>query len=290
MNTKKSISIVLLMIILGIILLIIVLPRSITFDNESYGSADIDNSSNQIYYYSINNPSNDLLEDDEIIHDEIIHDEKLKESIKTSVRYTTSRVNVRLKPSTNSKVVDILEFNSKIECYKYNNNWLVIIIDNNQYYISKKYTSKTEMIKKSYDVPSNSGWKSWMPYTAITSETSSQKKLQDYYAYTGNYGIRMINNRFCVALGSYFNCPIGQYLTLVLKNGTEIPCVMSDSKADKDTDSSNIFTKFNGCMSEFIVSSSLNKDAKKSGNISSVNKSWDSPVVKVIIYDYNVLE
>ena len=51
-------------------------------------------------------------------------------------------------------------------------------------------------------VPSNNSFKAYMSYTAITNTSSPQYKLQQQ-AYTGNYGIRMVDDRYCIAVGSY---------------------------------------------------------------------------------------
>ena len=85
------------------------------------------------------------------------------------------------------------------------------------------------------DVPANSGFKSYMPYTAITSKNSNQYKLQHTEAYTGEHGIRQVDGRYCIALGSYFGKEIGTYYDLVLENGTVIPCILADRKADIHT-------------------------------------------------------
>ena len=99
----------------------------------------------------------------------------------------------------------------------------------------------------------------------------------------------MINNRYCVALGSYFGCEIGQYFDLVLVNNIVIPCIMSDQKADIHTDSNNIITIESNCLSEFIVDrNNLNKDAKRDGSISSCTEKWNSHVEKIIVYKKGV--
>jgi hypothetical protein len=123
-----------------------------------------------------------------------------------------------------------------------------------------------------------------MPYKAITSVSSPQYKLQQQ-AYTGKHGIRMVNGRYCVALGSFYTNKIGQNFDLVLENGTVIPCVLADQKADKDTNGNNQVTSHNGCMSEFIVdSNSLDRTAKKMGDISYCEECWKSPVKQIILY------
>lgn len=142
---------------------------------------------------------------------------------------------------------------------------------------------------KIFSVPGNSGFKSYMPYTAITSKNSPQYKLQHQYAYTGNYGIRQVNGRYCIALGTYYSKQIGTEIDLILKNGVVIPCILSDLKADRDTDSSNKVTLHNGCVAEFIVDrSSLYRMAKRMGDISYCSDDWNSPVKKIRVYDRNI--
>lgn len=132
--------------------------------------------------------------------------------------------------------------------------------------------------------PYNSGFKSFMSYKTITNEDSKQYRMQHTEAYTGNYGIRQVNGRYCVAIGSYYTSQIGQSFDLYLENGEVIPCILGDQKADAHTDSQNIITTANGCMSEFIVDyNNLNPKAKQMGDISYCDN-WNSPIEKIRIY------
>ena len=150
--------------------------------------------------------------------------------------------------------------------------------------LTSKYVSY-----ESYDAPNNSGFKSFMDYRTITNTESQQYKLQQHYAYTGEHGIRMADSRYIVAIGTYFTPDIGQYFDIILENGTVIPCILGDQKADADTDSNNIITKHNGCMSEFIVDSdALNKDVKFYGDMSYCLKDWDSPIKTIKVYNRNI--
>lgn len=144
---------------------------------------------------------------------------------------------------------------------------------------------------ETYDAPKNSGFKSFMDYRAITNTDSKQYKLQQCYSKTGEYGIRMADSRYIVAIGTYFTSDIGQYFDIILENGTVIPCILGDQKADADTDSDNIITKHNGCMSEFIVDSdALNKDVKFNGDMSYCLKNWNSPIKTIKVYNRNIFE
>lgn len=143
----------------------------------------------------------------------------------------------------------------------------------------------------SYKVPNNKGFKSFMSYKAITDLSSKQYKIQKEYAYTGEFGIRQVNERFCVAIGTAFDMEIGTYFDLVLENGEIIPCVLSDVKDNRHTLSDNITTASNGCVSEFIVNvSKLKKDIKMHGDISYAENDWNSPVVEIRVYEKNILD
>ena len=136
-----------------------------------------------------------------------------------------------------------------------------------------------------YSAPWTSGFKSYMSYDCITAVGSSQYKLQNNDAYTGDYGIRQVDGRYCVAIGSYFTSEIGTLFDLVLKNGTVIPCILADQKADEDTDAQNIITVHNGCMTEFVVDIDyLHPTARRMGDISYCNEDWNSPVDYVRVY------
>lgn len=135
-----------------------------------------------------------------------------------------------------------------------------------------------------YAVPKNKGFKSFLRYKKITAP-SRQLELQEV-ATTDEHGLRIVDNRYCIAIGTYFNAPVGTYVDLHLKNGTTIPCIVGDIKANKDTDKKNIFTR-NGCCSEFIVDEAkLPRKTRTRGNISAINKKWNSPVNRIYVYDY----
>ncbi len=134
-----------------------------------------------------------------------------------------------------------------------------------------------------YSVPSNNTIKSYMDYRCITLTTSKQYELQTI-AYTGNHGIRMINDRYCVALGSYYTTTIGQHVDIELKNGKVIKGILADCKDDSHTDSTNRINP-NGSVVEFVVDTkTLDSMAKKMGDISYVND-WNSKVVNIKVYD-----
>jgi hypothetical protein len=139
----------------------------------------------------------------------------------------------------------------------------------------------------SYSIGSggNSAVKTWMGYLAITSTSSPQYKLQHSQAYTGKYGIRMVGNRYCIAVGSHYCSTIGTKIDVVLSNGNTIPCILGDQKSDKHTDATNSYHAVDGSYVEFIVdTSALDSSAKVSGNCSSISE-FAGTIDKIIVYN-----
>ena len=209
--------------------------------------------------------------------------------------WTTENLNVREQPNTDSGILDTIPFNTYIKYYEYNDDWAEISFDNGQAYISRDYISDEECDFVMYDIPKYEGFKSWMSYKAITNKSSKQYKLQQI-ASTGLGGVRVVDNRMCVAIGTAFNADIGAYVDLILEDGFIIPCIVADIKSSKHTDSSNVFTivgksKRTICCTEFVVDlNKLDDKAKKTGDMSYVNDNWNKRVVNIIIYSKNIWE
>lgn len=208
--------------------------------------------------------------------------------------YTTERVNVRKEPSINSDIWEVYDFNICVIYKQYNEDWVLVLypceLGTTPAYIASKYITDIPYSVINYNIPNNNGFKSYMSYDAITSESSNQYILQTNYAYTGNYGIRQVNGRYCVAIGTAFNADVGTYFDLILENGTVIQCIVGDIKADIDTEDNNVVTTSNGCVAEFIVDSNiLNLNAKLLGDISECNEEWKSRVVTIRVYGKNIL-
>ena len=202
--------------------------------------------------------------------------------------YTTANVNVRKEPSMDSEVLEVFPFNKYVQFFQYDDEWVSInyCLSNEVItaYIKAEYVSIEECPYTSYLTPNNI-IKSYMDYGCI--KTWKQHDLQKI-AYTGNYGIRQVNGRYCVAVGSAFTTEIGTYIDLVLENGEIIPCILADCKDDEDTDINNIITH-DGSLAEFVVeTSNLSKVVIRKGDISFVNEKWNSPIVKVKIYEKKV--
>lgn len=228
--------------------------------------------------------SSELLEEKEISVQEEI---KLSETLKTG--FTSATVNVRSEASLNSEVVGIFPFNSYIEYMDYNDDWVVIFERGIPQYVYRSYVSGEEIPYTTMKVTGDIR-KSFMDYTTITSVSSNQYKIQSSKAYTGESGVRMVNGRYLIAIGSFYSKEVGQYIDLVLENGTVIPCIIGDCKSDKDT-MNNHATGKDGSTAEFIIqTSAVSSDVRKSGDCSDIDESWESPVIEVRIYNKNVFD
>ena len=197
--------------------------------------------------------------------------------------WTSANVNFREKPAQDGEVMEVISYNTEVMYTEYDNDWYEVLYGENRGYLHKRYLTDQKIQYRDFPGAKNTT-KSFMPYTAITSTSSPQYKLQQK-AYTGQYGIRQVDGRFCVAVGSYYTTAIGTYFDLILENGTVIPCILADCKSDRHTDASKRVT-FDGSLAEFVVDAdALVKRVWRSGNISSADESWNSPVKTVRIYD-----
>lgn len=196
----------------------------------------------------------------------------------------TSGLRIRENPDTVSNVIEYLSYGEKIEYSEYDEEWLVISINDNYGFINKKYIVDEIKGYRAKEVHGDKR-KSYMDYTKITSKSSPQYKLQHSVAYTGDTGIRMVDDRYCVALGSFYTHTIGQYVDLVLENGTIIPCIIGDQKDDRDTNSSNTIAH-DGSATEFIVETrALPRMVRRMGDIGYTFDNWLPNVVEIRIYD-----
>lgn len=202
-----------------------------------------------------------------------------------STGWLKSNTNVRSYDGfSDDNILTVLPKYSQVEYEYFNDEWCVIKYNDSIAYVHRDLISDHEITSSTYYAPYNR-IKSYMPYTAITSRSSAQWKLQQI-AYTGTHGIRQVNGRYCIAVGSAYTSKIGQYIDLVLENGTVIPCILADQKADKDTNSENTITEHDGSLVEFVVSSSnLSRSVRRMGDISYAQDDWNSMITQVIVYD-----
>lgn len=122
--------------------------------------------------------------------------------------------------------------------------------------------------------------KTYMAYTKVTKKDSDQYKLlNSKQAKTHvSYGIRMIGDRYCVAVGTGYLTGVKKYIgtkiDVELENGKVLKCIVGDIKDNRDTDKTNRFHKVDGSVVEFIIDNKIfgetdmSEKAKLMGDIS----------------------
>ena len=126
-----------------------------------------------------------------------------------------------------------------------------------------------------------STFKSYENYKNITNTSSPQYALQQE-AYTGNYGIRMVGDRYCVAMGSYWAKKIGTKLDIYLESGELIKVILGDNKQDQHTLHDRKVGADNKDVLEFIVDvDQIPEKVKNCGNFNCIFTGKVSAVVVV---------
>lgn len=150
----------------------------------------------------------------------------------------------------------------------------------------------TQYVEKTIYVGSQDLRFSYMDWRTITDQTSDQWKLQNYYSITDwTTGIRTVNGRYSVAVGSTISVEKGRYIDVYLENGTIIPCVISDTKADYDTWGNEGIVGNDGSVIEFIVDTDVMPvidigSVTAMGDYKYLSDDWNSPVDHIDVLTY----
>ena len=226
---------------------------------------------------------------------------KLINNQETIVAQSVVKVNIEA-PEIETKEISgksvMLQFsNENIEGYElYRNNKLVANINQNTFEDNDlqpetAYTYKVRGYKtidnekvysdfsneinvttlSQYGLPDVSGeCKTYAYYTAVTATESPQYKLlngPDCYTDTKT-GIRMVDDCYCIALGSYYGSTIGTKYKIRLSSGQSFNAILCDQKSNRHTDDNHQYAAKNKDIIEFYV---------QGGYIpSSVNGSYNS--------------
>ena len=127
--------------------------------------------------------------------------------------------------------------------------------------------------------PGGGEFKCYMDYRTITDTSSPQYALQAE-AWTDEYGLRRIDEFYCVALGSAYGTKIGARYAITLSNGRTFLAVLGDQKADAHTIDGHTRDR-SGAVVEFIVDAgALPEAVKHSGSVGSI-AGFDGTVEKI---------
>lgn len=239
-------------------------------------------------------PNNDIqdikMTNDENLNQDFLHINQITTTInfQTHLLFKTGwlndNTNIREYPDLKSNIYETFLFGREVLFSQYNAEWCIIKYKDKVAYVNSELISDIPLKLQEYDVEDRS-IKSFMSYESISSKSSNQYQLQQN-AYTGEYGIRKIHNRYCIALGSYFTTETGTYIDLILQNGIIVPCILADCKSDIDTDNLHMKTMHDQSLVEFIVDTkNIDSYVLKTGDISNSCAEWNSPIIKIKIYD-----
>lgn len=147
--------------------------------------------------------------------------------------------------------------------------------------------SKTSSSHFGNTLSADTGFRSWMPFTALATGTPQYNVSSQ--ARPNGYGILEYEGRAVVAVGFGWGLTIGDTATVTTTNGS-FKIVVGDWKANCDTDATHKVTTANGCVVEFIVDRScLASCIKTSGSVASVNK-YAGKVLNITYDGTNVLK
>jgi hypothetical protein len=131
-----------------------------------------------------------------------------------------------------------------------------------------------------YELPDNdTDFKTYMSWRAITNTRSAQYKLQQE-AWTDENGLRKVGDDYCIAVGTFYSRTVGERFKITLSSGTEFTAIVGDIKADRCTDSKNMYTPvynergkiISANVIEFIVdTSSLPREVRRAGTVGALD-------------------
>ena len=201
-----------------------------------------------------------------------------------------SGLTVRKKMNAKSKKLSVLSYGTKVTYATTDDNkWYAVEMDGEYGYVYAEYISDKDVREAGISYTCyNDRRKSYMSWRTITATYSNQYKLQRY-AYTGSNGIRMVNGRYCIAIGQAYGASVGTHVDVTLENGKVLPCVIGDVKAYRDTQGRAGWCGADGGYVEFIVeTSALPRSVRRSGSLSSAS-GLGSPVVRITVYPTRVI-
>lgn len=146
--------------------------------------------------------------------------------------------------------------------------------------IYTKYLTKKKPKGRVVKIPRNT-CKSYMSYKAITCTSSPQYKLQRTHAYTDtSTGVRMVDGRYCIAVGPKVATKIGTKLELIYKSGKRIQAIVGDQKGH----TLDGFMHPDGSAVEFVVDyRNLPRRARLMGDMS-VLKKFKGKIVAIKVF------
>lgn len=198
---------------------------------------------------------------------------------KSKTMYVKKNVAVRKKPSSKAKKTGEAYVLDRVTALETDKGWTKIKFQDNIHYMKRSYLTTKRPKYSLKSVPGNS-FKSYESYRKLHYK---QGELQRK-AYTDKNGLRKVDNRYCIAMGSYYSTKIGCKIDLVMSDGQVIKCILADVKSDRHTDSLHRKHRIDGSVVEFVVDvRRLSRKVKQYGDVSKINY-FKRSVRKVRVY------
>lgn len=95
----------------------------------------------------------------------------------------------------------------------------------------------------------------YMDWHKVTAKSSTQYwVLNDEGAWTDeNTGIRMVNDRICIAIGQGYGFVPGDLIDVYMTSKEVIPCIIGDMKASANCDTAGRYQATDGSVIEIII-------------------------------------
>ena len=133
----------------------------------------------------------------------------------------------------------------------------------------------------SMSIPNIGNTKTYMSYRMIKRNSNQGNIVYSDEAWTDQDGLRLWEEYYCVALGSYYGA-VGDKFWVETDKGNKYKIIKADEKADAHTDPSNKYTVATNCMMEWLVDiDKLNVNIKNSGDINNIDK-VSGKIVKIV--------
>lgn len=198
---------------------------------------------------------------------------------KSQIMYVIKNAVVRKKPSSKAGKAGIVYALDRVRMVETDKGWSTIRYKHKQRYVKRKYLTKKKPKYVIKSAPSNS-FKSYESYRKLHYK---QGRLQER-AHTDKNGLRKVDNRYCIAMGSYYSTKIGCKIDLLMSDGQVIKCILADMKSDRHTNRTHQKHIVDGSVVEFVVDARrLTKKVKRYGDISKISR-FRRSVRKVRVY------
>lgn len=155
-------------------------------------------------------------------------------------------------------LIIFITFFTLILCSSFTIDEIIIEDNSKEFDIDNIPSFEKHYVSEDFDMCGIGSVKSYMDYRLITSPSSKQfRYIYEHMNVDNETGFLYDKDGFIgAALGSHFGV-IGDKFYFTLENGVTLPIVKIESKADRDTDSSNCYNPYDNSVIEFVIDTDI---------------------------------